>query len=321
MTDKVSRVRIPSCRGRLYSNRPLDELTWLRVGGPAEWLFVPADEEDLGRFLADLDPRVPFMTVGVGSNLIVRDGGIPGVTVRLGRKFARIEIEGCVVRAGAAALDSRVAVLAARAGVDLAFLRTIPGSIGGAVKMNAGCYGKYLADVCREITVARRDGSICRLGSDEIQFRYRGSGLPEDWVVIEAVLEGHSADPSSIFLRMDDQLTRRNRTQPTGTRTAGSTFRNPAGYSSTGRPDDNHDLKAWRLIDGAGMRGARRGNAAVSDLHPNFLVNLGGASATDVEQLGEEVRARVQKVTGIALDWEVIRVGTNLPAEAELPTR
>ena len=300
---------LPHCRGRLVAGRPLAELTWLRVGGSAEWLFQPADIEDLAGFLRELGSGIPVFVLGVGSNLIVRDGGLPGVVVRLGSSFGRTGIDGDVVRAGAAALDSRVAVKAAEMGLDLSFMRTIPGTIGGAVRMNAGCYGKYVADFCREVVVVTRDGSVERLRNSEIGFSYRGSSLPPDCVIVEAAFECPRSDPAGLLKLMESQIAYRNETQPTGIRTAGSTFRNPAGHSSTGRADDDHSMKAWKLIDDAGMRGARVGNARVSEMHPNFLVNAGGATATEIEELGEAVRSKVLENSGIQLEWEILRVG------------
>ena len=305
-------MTLPPVRGRLTEGRPLSELTWLRVGGPAEWLFQPADLDDLTGFLRALHPSVPVFPLGLGSNLIVRDGGIGGVVIRLGRGFAEIRVEGRRVTAGAAARDAHVARKAAEAGVDLTFLRTIPGSIGGAVRMNAGCYGSYVADVLLEATAVTRDGEVRRLSRDELQFGYRHSGLPPDWTVVEAVLDAAPGDPAEIAARMAAQVERRDATQPVEQRSAGSTFRNPAGYSSTGRDDDRHELKAWAVIDRAGMRGARRGGAQMSERHPNFLINAGGATAADLEGLGEEVRERVWQSEGIRLEWEIMRVGKPL---------
>ena len=300
---------MPAVRGRLTAGRPLADLTWLRVGGPAEWLFQPADEADLASFLRDLPPDVPVFPMGVGSNLIVRDGGLPGVTIRLGRGFNGIEVEGGRVLAGAAALDAHVARRAADAGLDLTFLRTIPGAVGGAVRMNAGCYGAYLADVLVEVRAVLRSGEVATIPAADLALAYRSSALPEGAVVTRAVLAPPGGEPAALHARMAEQVARRDATQPVRERTAGSTFRNPAGYSSTGRADDAHDLKAWSLIDAAGMRGARRGGAAMSAMHPNFLVNEGGATAADLEGLGEEVRSRVSAASGHDLEWEVIRVG------------
>ncbi len=292
------------------------ELTWLRVGGPAEWLFRPRDREELAGFLADLDQDADVFVLGVGSNLVVRDGGIPGVVIRLGREFGRIEIDGERVRAGAAALDARVATRAAEAGLDMTFLRTIPGTIGGAVAMNSGCYGTYMADICQEVTVMTRQGSTRVLQGHDIGFGYRTSNLPADCVILEAVLRGPPGRPDRLARKMAGQISHRDSTQPTRIMTAGSTFRNPSGRSSTGPEDVDHDLKAWKLIDAAGMRGQRIGNACVSPKHPNFLVNLGGATATEIEQLGNAVRARVLENSGIELEWELLRLGVESPETA-----
>ncbi|WP_128910724.1 UDP-N-acetylmuramate dehydrogenase [Tropicibacter alexandrii] len=302
-------TELPSTRGRLTPDRPLNDLTWLRVGGPADWFYQPADRADLAEFLRDLDPSVAVFPMGVGSNLIVRDGGLRAVVIRLGRGFNQIEVEGTRVRAGTAALDAHVAKRAAESGIDLTFLRTIPGSIGGAVRMNAGCYGSYVADVFVEATVVTRAGEITTLTADDLRFAYRQSTLPEGWVLVEAVFEGPQDDPVALAERMDAQLKKRDETQPTKDRTAGSTFRNPAGFSSTGQADDTHELKAWKVIDEAGMRGATMGGAQMSPKHSNFLVNTGAASAHDLESLGEEVRKRVFQHSGIELEWEIMRVG------------
>jgi len=304
---------LPQTRGRLSRDRPLSDLTWLRVGGPADWLLQPADAGDLAAFLASLPGDVPVFAMGVGSNLIVRDGGIRGVVIRLGRGFNGIRIEGNRVIAGAAALDAHVARRAAEAGVDLTFLRTIPGSIGGAVRMNAGCYGAYVADHLIEVRAVTRAGEIVTLTPDDLRLAYRHSDLPEGWVIVEATFQGAAGDPEVLVTRMDDQIAKRDATQPTKERSAGSTFRNPGGCSSTGRADDVHDLKAWSVIDAAGLRGARQGGAQMSDKHPNFLLNTGGASAADLEALGEEVRKRVFQNSGITLQWEIMRVGEPVP--------
>ena len=299
----------PEVRGTLTPAKPLSDLTWLRVGGPAEVLFQPADEADLAEFLRALDPATPVFPMGVGSNLIVRDGGLEGVVIRLGRAFNGIGVDGRTVTAGAAALDAHVARKAAAGGVDLAFLRTIPGSVGGAVRMNAGCYGSYVADVLREVRVVTRAGEILTLAKDDLNFVYRSSDLPEGAVIVSATFEGPEGDPDALERKMADQIARRDASQPTKERSAGSTFRNPAGFSSTGRSDDTHDLKAWKLIDDAGLRGARKGGAQMSEKHPNFLLNTGGATAAELEALGEEVRKKVYDSSGITLEWEIMRIG------------
>lgn len=306
-------AELPTPRGSLIPDRSLDSLTWLRVGGPADWLFQPADRDDLADFLRDLDPAVPVFPMGVGSNLIVRDGGIRGVVIRLGRAFNAVSVEGDVVTAGAAALDAQVARRAAEAGRDLTFLRTIPGSIGGAVRMNAGCYGSYVADHLIDVEAVTRDGRIMRLTPEDLRFGYRESHLPEGWVITEARFRAAPGDPDALHARMADQLARRDESQPTRDRSAGSTFRNPAGYSSTGRADDTHELKAWALIDAAGLRGHSWGGAQMSEKHPNFLINTGGATAAELEALGELVRRRVQEESGHELQWEVIRIGDPAP--------
>ncbi|WP_243612278.1 UDP-N-acetylmuramate dehydrogenase [Shimia aestuarii] len=302
-------THIPTPRGKLAENRPLADLTWLRVGGPADWFFQPADVEDLAAFLRDLPEDVAVFPMGVGSNLIVRDGGLRAVVIRLGRGFNTVEIDGNRVTAGVAMLDAHVARKAGQAGLDLTFLRTIPGAIGGAVRMNAGCYGTYVADVFVEAKAVTRSGEIVTLTADDLNFQYRQTDLPEGWVLTEATFEAPAGDPEDLAQRMDDQLAKRDATQPTKDRTAGSTFRNPAGFSSTGKDDDVHDLKAWKLIDDAGMRGARIGGAQMSEKHSNFMLNTGDATAADLENLGEEVRKRVFQNSGIELVWEIKRVG------------
>lgn len=300
---------LPTPRGTLTPNRPLSDLTWLRVGGPADWLFQPADEADLADFLGKLDPAIPVFPMGVGSNLIVRDGGIRAVVIRLGRGFNSIEIQGDSVTAGAAALDAHVARKAAEAGRDLTFLRTIPGSVGGAVRMNAGCYGHYVADFLDEIRIITRQGATRTLPATALNLRYRQSDLPEGAVVVSASFRAPAGDPAELAARMEDQIAKRDASQPTRDRSAGSTFRNPLGRSSTGRADDSHELKAWKVIDDAGMRGATRGGAQMSPMHSNFLINAGGATAADLEDLGEEVRKKVFQNSGITLEWEIMRVG------------
>ncbi|MDP5366321.1 MAG: UDP-N-acetylmuramate dehydrogenase [Paracoccaceae bacterium] len=306
--------RIEGLRGSLSAGKPLSDLTWLRVGGPADWIYQPADTEDLAHFLGALDADVAVFPMGVGSNLIVRDGGLRAVVIRLGRGFNGIEIAGDRVIAGAAALDAHVARRAAEAGLDLTFLRTIPGSIGGAVRMNAGCYGSYVADVLCGVEAVTRDGRIVTLDRDALGLSYRQSVLPEGWVLTRATFAAPAGDPATLAARMDEQIARRDASQPTKDRSAGSTFRNPAGFSSTGRADDVHDLKAWKLIEDAGMRGARLGGAQMSEMHANFLINAGGASAADLENLGELVRKKVYDSTGITLEWEIMRVGETTPA-------
>ncbi len=305
--------QLPPVRGTLTADKDLSDLTWLRVGGPADYLFQPADLDDLAQFLAALDPKWAVFPIGVGSNLIVRDGGIRAVVIRLGRGFNDIEIDGNRVTAGAAALDAHVARKAASAGINLTFLRTIPGAIGGAVRMNAGCYGSYIADHLVSVQAVTRAGKVVTLTPDDLNFSYRSSNLPQGWVLTQATFKAPLDDPETLETRMTEQIAKRDASQPTKDRTAGSTFRNPAGFSSTGRADDTHELKAWKVIEDAGMRGATRGGAQMSPKHPNFLVNTGGASAKDLEELGEEVRKKVFQNSAISLEWEIMRVGEPAP--------
>jgi UDP-N-acetylmuramate dehydrogenase len=300
-------------RGILTPGRPLANLTWLRVGGPADWLFQPADQADLAAFMADLAPDIPVFPIGVGSNLIVRDGGVRGVVVRLGRGFNEIDISGNRVIAGAAALDAHVARKAAEAGLDLTFLRTIPGSIGGAVRMNAGCYGSYVADVLHSVCIVTREGHLQTVAAEALGLGYRQSTLPRGAIITSATFVVPRGSPLTLQARMEHQLARRDASQPTRERSAGSTFRNPAGFSSTGRADDAQDLKAWKVIADAGMRGASVGGAQMSPMHSNFMINTGGATAADLENLGEAVRKKVFQTSGITLEWEIMRVGEPAP--------
>lgn len=301
---------LPEVTGRLVENRPMDSLSWLRVGGPAEVLFTPANLADLAQFMAALPAEIPVLPIGVCSNLIIRDGGVRGVVVRLGPAFNGFEVLASgEVRVGASALDAQVAKKAAAAGIDLAFLRTIPGSIGGAIKMNAGCYGSYMADVFMEATAVTRAGKVVTLKPEDMGFSYRHSAVPDDTTIVQAVLRAPTGEPVEIEAKMDAALASRAASQPVKERSCGSTFRNPAGFSSTGEADDVHDLKAWKVIDEAGMRGARLGGAQMSEMHPNFMINAGGATAADLEGLGEMVREKVREKHGIELEWEIRRVG------------
>lgn len=300
---------IEGLRGSLSQNHDMSSLSWLRVGGPADWLFQPADTDDLALFLQNVPTNVAIMPVGVCSNMIIREGGFRGVVVRMGRGFNAIEVEGNTVTAGVAALDAHVARKAAQAGVDLTFLRTIPGAIGGAAKMNAGCYGVYTKDVFVSAQAITRAGETVTLSIKDMNFSYRTTELPAGMILTQLTLRGPTGDPEALDQKMTDALAKREATQPTKDRSCGSTFRNPAGFSSTGRDDDVHDLKAWKVIDDAGMRGARIGGAQMSEMHSNFLINTGDATAADLENLGEEVRKKVFQNSGIELQWEIMRVG------------
>ena len=300
-------------RGSVITNKDLSQITWLRVGGPADFFFKPADSKDLIDFLKVLPNDINIFPIGMGSNLIIRDGGIRGVVIRLGSGFKNISFDNNKVIAGASALDAHVAVRAADHGLDLTFLRTIPGSIGGAVRMNAGCYGSYVADCFISAKVITRSGELFEISSNDIRFSYRQCDLPQDCIILEATFEAEFRNAAALHLKMKNQLAKRDETQPTKERTAGSTFRNPSGFSSTGKKDDLHDLKAWRLIDDAGMRGATYGGAKISEKHSNFLINTGNATADELEILGEQVRKSVFQKSKVKLEWEVIRIGETNP--------
>ena len=300
-------------RGSITKNKNLSQITWLRVGGPADLFFMPADTKDLIDFLKILPNEIDVFTIGVGSNLLVRDGGIRGAVIRLGSGFKNISFRNNRIIAGASALDAHVASKAADNGLDLTFLRTIPGSIGGAIRMNAGCYGSYVADHFISAKVLNRSGELFNLSSKDLEFSYRQCNIPEEYIILEAIFEAKSGEPSDLHAKMKNQLAKRDASQPSKERTAGSTFRNPSGFSSTGETDDIHDLKAWKLIDDAGMRGATCGGAKISEKHSNFLINTGTATADDLENLGELVRKSVFQKSKVKLEWELIRVGeTNL---------
>jgi UDP-N-acetylmuramate dehydrogenase len=291
--------KLPDLRGRLLPNQSLAELTWFRVGGPAQALFMPEDEADLGYCLAHLPTDVPVTVVGLGSNMIVRDGGVAGVVIRLGRGFGDIKIEaGHRVRAGAAVPDVRLARAAQEAGIDgLAFMRGIPGAVGGALRMNGGAYGGETKDILIEARGLDRRGTQRVYANADMHYSYRHCGVADDVIFTEAVFQGAAGDPAAIAAAMDKITESREATQPVKTRTGGSTFKNPPGQ------------KAWQLIDAAGCRGLRIGGAQVSELHCNFLINLGDASAADIETLGETVKQRVVDHSGVVLEWEIKRIG------------
>lgn len=293
--------RLPPVRGRYREDFPLAGTTWFRVGGPAEVMFRPADRDDLIDFLRAKPADVPVTVIGVGSNLLVRDGGVPGVVVRLGRGFAEIAPEGCEVRCGAGALDANVAKAARAAAIaGLEFLYGVPGTIGGALRINAGAYGREMKDVLIEAEALDPTGAVHRLAPHDLGLTYRHASVPGDWIFLDARLRGAPGEPQEIARRMAEVQERRAASQPIRTRTGGSTFKNPPGRT------------AWELIDMAGCRGLRRGGALVSEQHCNFLVNTGEATAGELESLGEEVRARVFEASGVRLEWEIRRIGVPL---------
>lgn len=302
-------VKLPKTRGKLTDNQMLSDLTWLRVGGPAEYFFQPSDLEDLMYFLSNLPDNISLFPIGVGSNLLVRDGGIKGVVIRLGKGFNSVEVSNGLVVAGAGALDSFVARRAADNGYDLTFLRTIPGSIGGALKMNAGCYGKYISDYFVSAKAVNRSGEVVKLEKTDVLFSYRNTDLSADLVVVSVTFAPPSGEIAALYEKMRIQKEKRDSEQPTKEITAGSTFRNPCGFSSSGHINEDHEFKAWKVIEDAGLRGVQMGAAKMHEKHPNFLTNTGGATASELEEFGEMVRKKVFKNSGIDLKWEIIRVG------------
>jgi UDP-N-acetylmuramate dehydrogenase len=290
---------MPQVRGKLTPNAPLAPLVWFKSGGSAEWLFEPSDEDDLVSFLRDLDPEVPVMALGLGSNLIVRDGGVSGVVVRLGKPFSKIEqLDETTVRCGGGASGILVSSTARDHGIaGLEFLRGIPGTVGGFVRMNGGAYGREVSDILVSARIALRSGEVVEWPLEKLGYTYRHSDVPAAAVVIEAVFRGTAGDPAAIGAEMDAIARAREESQPLRSRTGGSTFKNPAGH------------KAWALIDAAGCRGLTMGDAQVSEKHCNFLLNLGSASSSEIEALGEEVRRRVEEKAHISLEWEIQRVG------------
>jgi UDP-N-acetylmuramate dehydrogenase len=293
---------LPELRGKLKSDALLKDYTWFRVGGPAQVLYSPADEADLAYFLRSTPPDIPITVIGLGSNLLVRDGGIEGVVIRLGKGFGEIAVEeGSRLRAGAAVPDVKVARAAADAGISgLSFYRGIPGCVGGALRMNGGAHGRETKEVLVEARVVDRKGEVHVLPAEEIHYEYRHCDAPEDFIFTEALFQGEPGDPAKILAEMDDIAAYREQAQPIKSRTGGSTFKNPPGK------------KAWQLIDAAGCRGLAVGDAKVSEMHCNFLINEGNASGADIEELGETVRARVKENSGVELEWEIKRLGVPL---------
>ena len=294
----VAVLDLPQVRGRLTADASIAPLVWFKSGGAAQWLFEPKDVADLSDFLRDLDPNVPVMALGLGSNLIVRDGGVPGVVVRLGKPFATVAADGMTLTCGGGASGILVSSSARDAGITgVEFLRSIPGTVGGFVRMNGGAYGRETADVLVECQVVLRSGEVRTLAVDALGYTYRHSELPEGSVVVSATFRGEPGDPVAIQAEMDRIAAAREASQPLRSKTGGSTFKNPVG------------AKAWQLVDAAGCRGLKRGGAQVSEKHTNFLINTGDATSADIEGLGEDVRAKVKAHSGVELEWEIQRVG------------
>lgn len=293
--------QMPTVRGSLKANVPLAPYSWLRVGGPADVFFMPKDEADLALFLSSIDPSIPVAVLGVASNTLVRDGGIEGIVIRLSQAFGTVSTDGLRVTAGAAALDARVAKTAASAGISgLEFYAGVPGTIGGALRMNAGCYGAETRDVLVEVVVIDRRGRRVILSNDDMNYSYRKSGASPDLIFTSATFKGTADKPEAIQARIDEITRKRECSQPIRSKTGGSTFKNPDGHS------------AWKVIDAAGMRGFRVGGAQMSEQHCNFMINADNATAADLETLGETVRAKVLETQGLSLDWEVRRIGRAL---------
>lgn len=290
--------RLPPVRGKYRPCVAIADLVWFRVGGPAEVMFRPADRDDLADFLRHRPRDVPVMAIGVGSNLLVRDGGVDGVIIRCGRGLSEISVDGQLITAGAGALDGNVALTAQQHGLGgLEFLSGIPGTVGGGLRMNAGAYGREMVDVLVEAEAVDGEGRVHTVGPQDLGFRYRHCGAPDDWIFTKAVLRAERAAPDVIAARTKEIRDKRESTQPVRARTGGSTFKNPPGHS------------AWELVDRAGCRGMARGGARVSERHTNFLINEGGASAADIEGLGNDVIERVRALTGITMEWEIRRIG------------
>jgi len=289
---------MPKLRGRMLANQRLSDVTWFRVGGPAQVLFTPADEEDLAYFLLNLPPEIPVTAIGLGSNLLVRDGGVEGVVIRLARGFNEVTVEDDLVKTGTAVPDVKVSRTAADAGLSgLAFYRGVPGAIGGALRMNAGAYGRETKDALVEARAIDRKGKLHVLKNGDFGYSYRHSSVPKDFIFTQAIYKGEPGDPAAIAAEMEKITEARESTQPIKSRTGGSTFKNPPGQ------------KSWQLIDAAGCRGLVVGDAQVSEMHCNFLINRGNATAADIENLGEEVRRRVKENSGVELEWEIVRLG------------
>lgn len=299
MNAPASPATMPAVRGKLTANAPLAPLVWFKAGGAADWLFEPADVDDLCDFLRAIPAGLPVMALGLGSNLIVRDGGVPGVVIRLGKTFARVErIDDVTLRCGGGASGILVSSTARDAGIaGLEFLRSIPGTVGGFVRMNGGAYGRETCNVLVECEIVLRSGERQTLPASALGYTYRHSELPEGAVVVSATFQGHPGEPAAIQAEMDRISAAREESQPLRSKTGGSTFKNPPGE------------KAWALVDRAGCRGLTVGGAQVSEKHTNFLINMGEATSADIEALGEEVRSRVKANSGIALEWEIQRVG------------
>jgi UDP-N-acetylmuramate dehydrogenase len=311
----MTRLKLPDVRGRLTYNAPLGAMTWFGVGGPAEAIFKPADRQDLINFVKNCPRDIPITILGVASNLIIRDGGIPGVVIRLGREFAEVKVDGTTVVAGAAALDMNVALAALRDSVaGLEFLSGIPGTIGGALRMNAGAYGRETKEVLIAADVLFRDGTVKQMTPAEMGLSYRHNNLPNDVIFLGGTLRGEKGDAHAIEVKMNEIKTKRAESQPIRSKTGGSTFANPVAPEGA----VPKSYSGWKVIHAAGCRGLTLGGAQMSEMHANFMINTGGATAADLERLGEEVRKRVAAHSGIKLRWEIKRIGVPTPEDTDI---
>ncbi len=300
---------LPRTKGTIMESYRLSAISWLKVGGPAEFFFKPYDFNDLQSFLRELDSSIPINVLGACSNLLIRDGGIPGVSIKLGKSFGKIEFGTDLITVGASMPAPKVAILASNRGFDLTFLRTIPGTIGGVIKMNAGCYGRYVSDHLETVNVIERNGRISKFTKEDLKLSYRSSTLQSNCVVTSATFRPDKKAPEVLRIEMDEAVNYRASIQPTSELSCGSAFKNPSGFSSRGKNDKDTRSSAWKLIDDAGLRGITLGKAKVSEKHPNFLINMGGATASELEDLGEKIRETVFKLHGVHLEWEIKVVG------------
>ncbi len=300
---------LPKVRGELIEDKDLSLISWLKVGGPAEIFFVPKDKDDLSLFLKNVSPNIPITVLGLCSNLIIRDGGIPGVVIKLGKNFNMISNDGNYISAGASVLDAKLSIYAANFGFDLSFLRTIPGTIGGAVKMNSGCYGTYMSEVIVSVKIMMRNGDIKDYNIEDINFGYRTSSLPKDSIILEVLLKPPKAEKNYILKKIKKNVDHRASTQPITSVNCGSTFLNPSGKSSLVENFEEKKPKAWQLIKQAGLSGHIIGGAKVSEKHSNFMINIGKAKAEDFEKLGNYIQKKVYEESNYLLEWEIKKIG------------
>ena len=300
---------LPKVRGNLVFGKDLSKISWLKVGGLADVFFTPYDTQDLSFFLKNLPMDIPFTILGSCSNVIIRDGGIPGVVIKLGKNFNNIKFDSKIISVGSSVLDAKLSIEAAKYDFDLSFLRTIPGTVGGALKMNSGCYGTYISDIIHSVTIMIRNGDIIELGLEELKFEYRKSFFPKSSIILAAKMKPPKNNKNIILKKIKNNIDHRSSTQPITSATCGSTFLNPSGQSSIIDEKNKNSLKAWQLIQNSGLSGYKIGGAKVSEKHSNFLINVGNATAEDFEKLGKYIQDRVYKDSNFFLEWEIERIG------------